>query len=104
MAGYETFVSVTRKGVALPAPLNMVPCRISYNSHIEVAADGKRIPVYEYWFHSRVGVPDIEQGDLLIDIGSSPARGTQYRVSGLPQPTDSSFLRVWIEKQVAKTP
>jgi hypothetical protein len=98
MAGYETIVAVQRSGQSV-ANLQHVPCRISYQSRIEVSADGKRVPVYEYWFHSRVGVPDIRQGDLLID-----SAGTHYRVSGLPQPTDSSFLRVWIEKQIARTP
>lgn len=98
MAGYETIVSVQRGGQPVPS-LKYVSCRISYESKIVVAGDGKRVPVYEYWFHSRVGVPDIRQGDLLTD-----KQGLQYRVSGLPQPTDQSFLRVLIEKQIAQAP
>ncbi len=64
-----------------------------------IAGSGGAIPYNSYTLYA-LGVPDIAQGDLLLDTASSD----QYRVSGNPEQFDSDHLEVMVEKVMMKTP
>ncbi len=95
----ETFVNVQR-GPAHTQVLSMVPIRIVEISPIVIAGSGGAIPNFSYNLYSRVGIPDIQNGDLLTDTST----GEKYRVSGLPFKYDSSFLKVMITRFGVATP
>ncbi len=95
----ETIISVKRGGSPV-AGLQTVPVRLVEISPIVIAGSGGAIPYNSLTLYSRVGVPDIRQGDLLTDTVS----GATYRAGGTPIVHDMSYLSIQVEKNVQVTP
>jgi hypothetical protein len=90
-------VSTKRAGVA---HLSNVPIRLDNISPIVIAGAGGAIPYNTFTLYSLQGIPDIAQGDLLLDTASTD----QYRVSGTVEVFDADHIECLIEKVVVKTP
>lgn len=97
MPSYETAVTVTRAKVLIPQ--KPLPFLIENISPITIANAGGKIATNSFWGYSRAGVPDVRNGDLLTDLN-----GVQYRVEGIPETADMSFMRVMLSKFMSKTP
>lgn len=91
------FVNTKRQGVA---HLSSVPIRLDNISPVVIAGAGGAIPYNSYTLFSLQGVPDILNGDLLLDTASTD----QYRVCGNPEMFEGDHLEVMVEKVVVKTP
>ena len=91
------FVNTKRAGTA---HLSNVPIRLDNISPIVIAGSGGAIPYNSYMLYSLQGIPDIAQGDLLLDTASSD----QYRTSGTVEIFDADHLECLVEKVVIKTP
>lgn len=91
----ETIVSVQR-GKQRAMILPYVPVRLEEISAIVIASSGGAIPNTSTTLFSRVGIPDIRQGDFLTDT----VTGEQWRVSGQTETYDNSYLKVMIDKNL----
>lgn len=91
------FVNTQRRGAS---HLSNEPIRLDNISPIVIAGSGGAIPYNSYMLFSLRGIPDIAQGDLLLDTASSD----QYRVSGTVETFDGDHLEVMIEKVMVRTP
>jgi hypothetical protein len=111
MVGQE-FQAQLRRGVAMARDLLVhtqrkqhihlfnVPIRLDNVSPLVLAGAGGAIPYNTYEMYTLQGIPDIQQGDLLLDTHSTD----QYRVSGNPEILDTDHIECLIEKVVSKTP
>lgn len=91
------FVDTKRAGAT---HLSNVPIRLDNISPIVIAGAGGAIPYNSYMLFSLQGIPDIIQGDLLLDTASSD----QYRTSGTVEILDADHIECLVEKVVVKTP
>jgi hypothetical protein len=76
------------------------PVRLDNISAIVIAGSGGGIPYNSFMLYSERGIPDIKQGDLLINIYTNE----QYRVSGFPEIFDESYIGAMVEKIVGNKP
>lgn len=104
---FATTVTVKRAGTQR---LAHIPVQIDNISLAVIAASGGAIPNNSYMAYSLMGVPDIQQGDLLIDerVSATDIRTTsgkaEYRVSGNVEIFDQDHLEVMIVRYSEKTP
>lgn len=98
-----TTVTVKRANAQLSTHIAV---QIDAISAVTIAAMGGAIPVNSSHLISQQGVPDIQQGDYLIDEGTAPynldaktgSGKVEYRVSGTPDVYPFDHLEVLIER------
>jgi hypothetical protein len=84
-----------------------IPVRLDNISPVVAAQIGGASPYNTYELESMVGVPDIRQGDQLMDqnnIDPKTGNNVLYRVMGNPETWDGSYLSTLVEKLVGKVP
>jgi hypothetical protein len=104
--GKEYSFSVRRSGTLVSGLT--VRGRLDDISAVVIAGSGGAIPYNSKTFISLGGVPDVRQGDMLIDTHqadtNTPSGYAEYRVSGSPEEFDTDHLESQITRVVSKTP
>ena len=104
LMGFATLVTNVRAGATIATHM---PLRFDNISPMVAAQMGGASPYNTYEVYSQVGVPDIRQGDQLMDENATdPKTGNNvlYRVMGNPETWDGSYLSTLVEKIVGKVP
>jgi hypothetical protein len=102
--GFQTLITVKRAGTTIT---QHIPVRMDNISPQAAAQMGGASPYNTYQLESMVGVPDIRQGDQLMDevnVDFKTGNNVLYRVMGNPELFDYSYLTTLVEKLVGKVP
>src|SRR5882724_3624330 len=104
--GKEYSFSVKRAGTVVSGLT--VRARLDDISLMVIAGSSGAVPYNSYTLISLGGVPDVRQGDLLIDASTAdtktPSGYAEYRVSGSPEPFDTDHLEAMRTRVASKTP